>query len=93
MTIIARIAAALGISPLRLMIYAGLALAVITAGVTIRNHYVNVGWDTALEAVKKQDTNAKAAASQVQRTVDDCYNENGTWSVITGSCTLEGAKP
>jgi hypothetical protein len=92
MSVLSTVGAALGISPLRLLVYAGIAFAVITAGVTIRNHYVNVGWDTALEAVKKQDTTAKAAASQVQRTVDDCYNANGTWSVITGSCTLE-AKP
>jgi hypothetical protein len=89
MGIVTTIAAALGISPLRLLIYAGIAVAVITAGVSIRNHYVNVGWDKALEAVKAQDTTAKVAASNAQRTVDDCYNANGTWSVITGSCTLE----
>jgi hypothetical protein len=88
MSVLSTVGAALGISPLRLLIYAGIAVAVITAGVSIRNHYVNVGWDKALEAVKKQDATAAEAASQAQRTVDDCYNANGTWSVITGSCTL-----
>jgi hypothetical protein len=92
MGIVTTIAAALGISPLRLMIYAGIAFAVITAGAAYRQSLINTGWDRALEGVKAQDTTAKVAASKVQRTVDDCYNANGTWSVITGSCTLEGAK-
>jgi hypothetical protein len=89
---IATIAAALGISPFRLFAYAGIAFAVITGAVALRQHYVNTGWDSALEAVKAQDATAKEAAQKVQRTVDDCYAANGTWSVITGSCTLE-AKP
>jgi hypothetical protein len=93
MTVISALAAALGISPLRLLIYAGIAFAVITGAVALRQHYVNAGWDKALEAVKAQDATAKEAAGRAQRTVDDCYDHNGTWSVITGSCTLEGAKP
>lgn len=92
MTIIASIAAALGISPFRLFAYAGIAIAVMVGAVALRQHYVNAGWDSALEAVKKQDAVAKEAARKVQRTVDECYDANGTWSVITGSCTLE-AKP
>jgi hypothetical protein len=89
---IATIAAALGISPFRLLAYAGIAIAVIAGAVSLRQHYVNAGWDSALEAVKAQDATAKEAASKVQRTVDECYGAGGTWSVITGSCTLE-AKP
>jgi hypothetical protein len=92
MTVIATIAAALGISPFRLFAYAGIAIAVFTGAVALRQHYVNAGWDSALEAVKKQDATAKEAASKAQRTVDGCYDAGGTWSVITGSCALE-AKP
>jgi hypothetical protein len=89
---IATIAAALGISPFRMFAYAGIALAIFVGAVSLRQHYVNAGWDSALEAVKKQDATAKEAASKAQRTVDGCYAAGGTWSVITGNCTLE-AKP
>lgn len=78
-----------GIGTLRLAIYAGLFSAVLAGALAIRQHYVNLGWDKALEGVKAQDATAKEAASKVQRTVDECYTANGTWSVITGSCTLE----
>jgi hypothetical protein len=89
---IATVAAVLGISPFRLFAYAGIAIAVLVGAVSLRQHFVNRGWDAALEAVKAQDATAKEAAQKVQRTVDDCYAANGNWSVITGSCTLE-AKP
>jgi hypothetical protein len=89
---IATIAAALGISPFRLFAYAGIAAAILVGAAALRQHYVNRGWDQALEAVKAQDATAKEAASKAQRSVDACYEANGTWSVITGSCTLE-AKP
>jgi hypothetical protein len=77
----------LGISPIQILIYAGVVLGGLGAFAAYRHSLINQGWDNALEAVKKQDTTAKQAASQAQKTVDDCYDHGGTWSVITGSCT------
>lgn len=68
----------------------GLALlAFLSAFAVYRQSLLNDGWDRALEAVKTQDTTAKAAASKAQRTVDECYDQGGVWSTISGSCTDE----
>lgn len=70
------------------MIYAGVAVAVIAAGVTIRQHYINLGWSKAITAVKKQDERAKAAAEQVDRKANEC-SENSYWDVISASCKAD----
>ena len=82
----------LALIPLRYWLYGAAALAIVLGLVAVRQHYINAGWDKALEAVKTQDATAKDAASKAQLTVDRCYVANGAWSTITGKCTLE-AKP
>lgn len=89
--IILTIAGWFGINPLRLIIYAVLAVAVFTAALTIRQHYINKGYRNAIVAVKKQDDRAVAAADKVQQRADDCSN-NSWWDVISQSCKLEDAK-
>lgn len=78
--------------PIRLLVYLAVAAAVFAAALTIRQHYINAGWDRALETVKAQDAKAKDAADTAQLNVDRCYAANGLWSTITGKCTLE-ARP
>jgi hypothetical protein len=78
--------------PWRFALYAGVVMAALGAFAAYRQSLVNDGWDRALEAVKVQDGTAKEAASKAQRTVDECYDANGSWSVITGTCT-EAVKP
>jgi hypothetical protein len=76
-----------GLSSLKLGLMAGAALAVLAGIVAVRHHDRQVGWDHALEAVKKQDGRAVDAAHAAQKTADDCYAANGSWSVVTGACT------
>jgi hypothetical protein len=83
----------LALIPLKYWLYGAAAAAVIVGALTYRSHLIDQGWDRALEAVKVQDTTAKDAASKAQSTVDGCYASGGVWSVITGKCTLETAKP
>lgn len=91
MPIIIWIASALGISVFRLAIYAACVAAVIAAGITIRQHYVNLGYAKAIAAVKKQDNRAVEAAEQVQKKADECTGASW-WDVISQSCKLEDAK-
>lgn len=85
----ASIAGYLGITVLRLGIYAACAALVLGAGITIRQHYINKGWNNALVAVKKQDDRAVAAANKVEQKTIVCSEQNGYWDVITQNCKLE----
>lgn len=91
MPVIILIAQFFGISPLRLIIYTAVTIAVIIAGFTIRQHFVNEGYSHAIAAVKKQDDRAVAAADKVQQRADECSG-NSWWDVISQSCKLEDAK-
>ena len=91
MPVIIWIASALGISVIRLALYAACVAAVIAAGLTIRQHYVNLGYAKAITAVKKQDDRAAAAADKVQEKADQCAAESW-WDVLSQSCKLEDAK-
>ena len=66
-------------------------IAVIISGTLlgIRHHYVKLGYDKAIAAVKKQDDRAVAAADKVQKTTDQCTETNGYWDVITQNCKLQ----
>lgn len=81
-----------GISVLRLAIYAACFAAVIGAGITIRQHYVNLGYAKAIAAVKKQDDRAVEAADKVEQKAAACTDTNGFWDVITQGCKLEDSK-
>lgn len=81
-----------GISVFRLAIYAGAVVAVVVAGFTIRQHYINKGYRSAIEAVKKQDDRAVEAATKVEKKATVCTEQNGYWDVITQDCKLEGAE-
>lgn len=91
MPVILFIANLFGISVFRLAIYVGCIVAVVAAGVTIRQHYVNLGYSKAIAAVKKQDDRAVAAAEKVQQRADECSGASW-WDVISQSCKLEEAK-
>lgn len=81
-----------GINPLRLIIYTVAGVAIFAGALTIRQHYVNVGWAKAITAVKKQDDHAIAAADRVEQKATACTDTNGFWDVITQGCKLEDEK-
>lgn len=56
---------------------------------TIRQHYVNLGWKKAIIAVKKQDDRAAAAADVVDQKAQKCTDTNGYWDVVSQGCKLE----
>lgn len=86
---IAIVAKFFGISVLRLAIY-GVVAALVTGGaLTIRQHYVNKGYASAIKAVKKQDDRAIAAADRVEKKAAACTDTNGYWDVVTQGCKLE----
>ena len=89
---ILKIADLLGISVLRLGIYAA-CLALATGGaLTIRQHYINKGYASAIAAVKKQDARTTAAANQIEQKAAKCQEGiKGYWDVITQGCKLEDA--
>lgn len=87
--IILAIANMFGISVFRLIMYAGIAIAVISALVAVRQHYVNVGWEKHRAAVERQDNIAISASREVQRRTDACSEQNGFWDVITQGCKLQ----
>ena len=90
--IILAIANLFGISVFRLIMYAGIAIAVISALVAVRQHYVNVGWNSHKAAVERQDNIAVAASREVQKRADACSDQNGFWDVITQGCKLQEAE-
>jgi len=82
-----------GISTFRLVAYA-VAVFLVLAGaltgwLTVRHHYVSLGYSKALKDVKKQDANAKAAAEKVEKKTAVCTDKNGYWDVITQACKLD----
>jgi hypothetical protein len=87
------IAGLFGISVLRLVIYAACVVAVIATGLTIRQHYVHLGFAKAIAAVKKQDDRAVAAAEKVEQKAAVCTETNGFWDVVTQGCKLEEDTP
>lgn len=90
--IITMIAGFLGISSARLIAYAVVTVAIVIAGLTIRQHYINEGWDKAMARVQKQDDAAVAAARKVEKRVTVCSEANGYWDVVTQGCKLEDAE-
>lgn len=85
--LILTIAGWFGINPFRLIMYVGIGIAVISAGVTIRQHYVNLGYSKAIAAVKKQDNRAIEAARQVEKKASEC-TDNSYWDVLSQNCKL-----
>lgn len=91
--IIAAIAGFFGISIFRLVAYAAIATAVVAGGLTIRHHYVALGYEKALEAVAKQNEITRDAADKIGMKADKCAEGiNGYWDIVTQSCKLEDAK-
>lgn len=87
----ATVASFFGISILRLGIYAGCIALALGGAVTIRQHYINKGYASAITAVKKQDDRAVAAADKVQKRADEC-SADSWWDVVSQSCKLEDAE-
>lgn len=89
---IASIANLLGVSVLRLGIYAGLVALATGGALTIRQHYINLGWDKHKVAVEKQDASASSASKTVDQKVAKCQEGiNGYWDVISQGCKLDEA--
>jgi hypothetical protein len=88
----ATIAEFFGISVLRLAIYASCIALALGGALTIRQHYINKGYASAIAAVKKQDDRAVAAANKVEQKTAACSDANGYWDVITQNCKLEDAE-
>ena len=84
---VAAIAAFFGISQLRLIVYSGLVVAALAGGLVVRQHYINLGWDKAMAAVKKQDDRALSAAKKAQDRADRC-SADSFWDVLTQSCKV-----
>lgn len=89
---IAMIAGLLGINSGRLIAYVAVTIAMIIAALTIRQHYINAGWDKAMARVQKQDDAAAAAARNVEKRAAVCSETNGYWDVVTQGCKLEDAE-
>lgn len=92
MPVVLFIANLFGISVFRLAVYAGIFVAVITAGLTIRQHYINVGWYKHQAKVERQDNAAVAASKRVEEKTNVCTDQTGFWDVISQSCKLEDEK-
>jgi hypothetical protein len=82
------IANVFGISIFRLLMYAGIIIAIVTGALTIRHHYVKIGYHKAIADVKKQDNIAIDAARKVEQRAAKCDETNGFWDVITQDCKL-----
>lgn len=89
MPIIAAIASMFGISSFRLIAYAVIAVGVVVGALTIRQHYIDKGYDKALTKVEKQNDSAKGAAEQVRKQIAVCNDQTSYWDVITQSCKLD----
>jgi hypothetical protein len=90
-TLILTVAGWFGISPLRLIMYAALAIGVVVGAAAIRQHYINVGWAKHQARVEKQDNRAIKASREVQRKADECAGDSW-WDVVTQRCKLEDAE-
>ena len=84
-------------SLLRLGMYALLVLGVVGslyAGYRVWRHSIWVeGRDAALVAVARQNQRAAEAATRVRTSTDRCFDEGGSWDVVTGTCQLGGTTP
>ena len=89
LAIINAIAGMFGISVFRLAMYAALFVAIVSGALTIRHHYVALGYHKALSDVKKQDDRAADVAAKVEKKTAVCTDQNGYWDVISQRCILE----
>lgn len=85
------LAAFLGVSPLRLAAYAAVFVTVAIVTLSIRQHYINKGYASAISDVKKQDDRSAAVAERVQKRADGC-SADSWWDVISQSCKLGEAQ-
>lgn len=73
------------------IVLGSLAALIFGGWIAVRQHERNIGWKSAIVAVKKQDDRAVAAANKVQQRADEC-SDNSWWDVISQSCKLEETK-
>lgn len=80
--------------PIRLAIGAAVFAAVVGGFFAWRAHQRQIGWDNALKKVEQRNEEARKAAKEVQRTVDECFDQNGWyWDIVTGKCEKETMEP
>lgn len=80
------IAAFFGISTLRLIVYSALGVSIVVGALTIRQHYINIGYQKAIHAIAVKDASAIKDADDAERAVKDCYARGGTWDQGAMSC-------
>lgn len=80
------IAAFFGISPLRIIVYFTLIVGIIVGALTIRQHYINIGWHKAMHAIAVKDTAAIKDADDAEKAVKACYARGGSWNQGAMSC-------
>jgi hypothetical protein len=73
-----------GVSVARLLVYTGIIVALFVGALAIRQHYINKGYHSAIEAVKKQDAKAVAGANKVEEKTAVCTETSGYWLQVGG---------
>lgn len=81
----------LGISPLRVIAYFIVIVLVVGGALTIRQHYIDVGWHKHAAKIEKQDNAAIAVDKRVESDLKKCTDSNGFWDVITQDCMTQDA--
>lgn len=93
MPILIAIAGMFGISVFRLVAYAAILAAVVVGALTIRQHYIDVGWYKHAAKIERQDNAAVAVSKQVEHDTQACSEANGFWDVVTQGCKLQEEEP
>lgn len=76
----------LGFSTIKLAAGAGVLAVIIIGGLMLKRSIYEQGWNDAMTAVAAQNAVAAQVAEEVQTTVDQCFDQGGTWNVTTGNC-------
>ena len=89
-TLALKIAGMLGISPLRLIIYAALAVSALAFVGTWTVHQRNVGYRHAITDVRAANQKATGQADQGSQDVNACFERGGDWDRTNGRCAEGG---
>lgn len=87
-SILTPIAALFGISILRLLAIAGIALGIVTGVGVVTYKIFSAGEAHNQSKIDKQSQGAKNAADKAARDPDECNDIGGMWDVTRGRCQL-----
>lgn len=71
---------------LRMVARGAFALAVISAVLVIRSHWIGVGEEREAARIAAQDEGALQNVKRAKETIDECYRAGGRWNVSSGLC-------